>query len=226
MSPTLHNVLVTFIALIYVFGIVALMDFFVKKGFPQDLSRKVVHIAAGSWLLFWLIYDNSHWTKYLNITPSFIWTILLLQKGFFAKSDDKAVLTMTRNGDRRELLKGPLYFTLVMNLLGTIFYYSPVSLIAMGFLAFGDGLAPVIGTRFGKHKYFILSAKSIEGSIAFFVFGLFGAIFFSWLFFKEVNYNFILTAAFVATIVEGVSPKDLDNILIPLSIFLLSIFFF
>lgn len=33
---------------------------------------------------------------------------------------------MTRTGDRRELLKGPLYFTLVMNIMG--------ALLSMGFL--------------------------------------------------------------------------------------------
>jgi len=147
LSPMLFNILITIVSLVYVFGVVALMDLAVRKGFPQDLSRKVVHVAAGSWLIFWLVYDSSHWTKYLNITAAFIWTILLLLKGFTAKQDDQAVKTMTRTGDRKELLRGPLYFTLVMNLLGTVFYSTPFALTAMGFLTWGDGLAPVVGTR-------------------------------------------------------------------------------
>lgn len=202
------------------------MDLAVKKGFPQDLSRKVVHVAAGSWLIFWLAYDSSHWTKYLNITAAFIWTILLLVKGFTAKPDDKAVKTMTRTGDRRELLRGPLYFTLVMDLLGTVFYSTPFALTAMGFLTWGDGLAPVVGSRYGKHAYKVFSNKTIEGSITFFVLGLAGAVLFNMLFGKSINLEFMLLCAVVATIVEGISPRDLDNILIPLTIYLLYLFYY
>ncbi len=221
MSPMLFNILITIVSLVYVFGVVALMDLAVRKGFPQDLSRKVVHVAAGSWLIFWLVYDSSHWTKYLNITAAFIWTILLLLKGFTAKQDDQAVKTMTRTGDRKELLRGPLYFTLVMNLLGTVFYSTPFALTAMGFLTWGDGLAPVVGTRYGKHSYKVFSKKTIEGSITFFVFGLTGAVLFNILFGQTTNFEFMLLCAVVATTVEGISPKDFDNIFIPLSIYLL-----
>lgn len=221
LSPMLFNILITIVSLVYVFGVVAIMDLAVKKGFPQDLSRKVVHVAAGSWLIFWLVYDSSHWTKYLNITAAFIWTILLLLKGFTAKPDDQAVKTMTRTGDRKELLRGPLYFTLVMNLLGTVFYSTPFALTAMGFLTWGDGLAPVVGTRYGKHSYRVFSNKTIEGSVTFFVFGLTGAVLFNMLFGQTINLEFILLCAVVATIVEGISPKDFDNIFIPLSIYLL-----
>ena len=217
----LFNILITIVSLVYVFGVVAIMDLAVKKGFPQDLSRKVVHVAAGSWLIFWLVYDSSHWTKYLNITAAFIWTILLLLKGFTAKPDDQAVKTMTRTGDRKELLRGPLYFTLVMNLLGTVFYSTPFALTAMGFLTWGDGLAPVVGTRYGKLSYKVFSTKTIEGSITFFVFGLTGAVLFNTLFSQTINLEFMLLCAVIATIVEGISPKDFDNIFIPLSIYLL-----
>ncbi len=217
MNPVFQNIVVTLGGLVYVFGIVAIMDLAVKKGFPQDLSRKVVHITAGSWLIFWPLYNPDHWTKYLNITPALIWTMLLLIKGFTAKPDDQAVKTMTRTGDRRELLKGPLYFTLVMNIMGTLFFYSPGALSSMGFLGWGDGLAPVFGKRFGKHKYHIFSDKTVEGSIAFFFFGFFGALFFNLLFFGQINISLLITTALITTIIEGFSPKDIDNILIPLS---------
>lgn len=217
MSPVLQNILVTVLGLIYVFSIVGIMDFAVKKGFPQDISRKIVHIAAGSWLIFWQLYDVTHWTKYLNITPALIWTVLLLLKGFTAKPDDQAVKTMTRTGDRRELLRGPLYFTLVMNVMGTVFFYSVGAITSMGFLGWGDGLAPVFGKRFGKHKYHLLAEKTIEGSIAFFVFGFIGAALFSLLFFGRFDLSFLLICSTVTTIVEGISPKDFDNLLIPLA---------
>ena len=227
MSPLFHNVLITVAGLVYVFSIVGIMDVLVKKkNFPQDISRKIVHIAAGSWLIFWAFYDDTHWSKYFNIAPASIWTILLFVKGFTAKPDDEAVKTMTRTGDRKELLKGPLYFTLVMNIMGTLFYKTPLALTSMGFLGWGDGLAPVFGKRFGKHKYKIFSEKTVEGSAAFFIFGLLGAWFFNILFYSEVSFNNILITAVVLTIIEALSPKDLDNILIPLVAVVLYSFIF
>lgn len=217
MNPLIHNSLITLIAVLYVFSVVGIMDYAVKKGFPKDISRKIVHIAAGSWMIFWPLYDQSDWTKYFNITPALIWTVLLLIKGTTASPDDKAVKTMTRTGDRNELLKGPLYFTMIMNIMGTVYFFSPVALTSMGFLGWGDGLAPIFGKRYGKHKYKILVEKSFEGSIAFFFFGSIAALVFHFLFSYTINIQLILICAVVTTFIEAISPKDLDNILIPLS---------
>jgi len=226
MSPVLNNILITVLSLVYVFSVVGIMDFAVKKGFPQDISRKIVHIAAGSWIVFWLLYDPSHWTKYLNIVPALIWTLLLLIKGFTAKPDDEAVKTMTRTGDRKELLRGPLYFTIVMNVMGTLFFYSPLAMTTMGLLGWGDGLAPLFGKKFGKHKFNLVSEKSIEGSISFFIFGIAAAIGFNLLLVGSVIWFNVLICAVVVTIVEALSPKDLDNLLIPITCLILYVFIF
>ncbi len=217
MDPVVQNILVTLLALVYVFSVVGIMDFAVKRGFSQDMSRKVVHIAAGTWLIFWPLYDQFHWTKYLNITPALIWSALLLIKGLTAKPDDKAVKTMTRTGNRSELLKGPLFFTIVMNIMGTFFFYTPAALTSMGFLGWGDGLAPVIGKKLGKHKFSFLTEKSIEGSAAFFIFGLVAAIVFNLIFFQKIDILLLIICASLTTLIEAFSPKDVDNILIPLS---------
>lgn len=217
MEPTLFNVIISILSLVYVFAVVGVMDKLVKKGFPSDISRKIVHIAAGSWVVFWAFYNNSYSSKYLNILPALVWFILLLQKGFFAKPDDEAVKTMTRTGDRSELLRGPLYFTIIMMIMGTVYYSSSAAIITMGFLGWGDGLAPIFGKRFGTIKYKIYVEKSIQGSIAFFVFGFLGTILFHVILGYPINFSLVLLTGVVATIVEAISPKDLDNFLIPLA---------
>ncbi len=218
MSPVIYNSIISILSIVYVFSVVAIMDRFVKKGFPQDFSRKVVHIAAGSWIFFWAFYDSSHWSKYFNIAPALIWSMLLFQKGFFAKPNDEAVKTMTRNNDRKELLKGPLDFTLVMNLMGTVFYNTTLSVTAMAYLGWGDGIAPVFGKKFGKHKFNVFAEKSLEGSISFFVFGLAASVLFNCFLFGDIRLNQLIISGIVATVVEAISPKDVDNILIPLAI--------
>ncbi|MCF8240287.1 MAG: hypothetical protein K9J16_02800 [Melioribacteraceae bacterium] len=217
MSPALYNIIIAICSVVYVFAVVAVMDFLVRKGFPKDISRKVVHIAAGSWLVFWLLFDQTHWTKYLNVLPAFIWTVLLIVKGLTASPDDDAVKTMTRTGDRNELLRGPLYFTIVMNIMGTFYFNTALAATAMGFLGWGDGLAPVFGQKFGKHKYKIVTEKSIEGSLAFIVFGTLAAMLFNYIIIGYVDVSLILLCAAATTFAEAVSPRDLDNFLIPLA---------
>jgi dolichol kinase len=151
--------------------------------------------------------------------------ILLFQKGFFAEPDDEAVKTMTRTGDRKELLRGPLYFTIVMNILGTVFFLSPAAAVTMGILGWGDGLAPYFGKKYGKHTYNFVTRKSVEGSIAFLVFGFLGAVLFSLIIFGELKLVFLLISLFASVLVEALSPGDLDNILIPLTCMIISIFF-
>jgi dolichol kinase len=198
------------------------MDYLVSNhGLPRDISRKITHICAGSVIVFLPLYIDGHWSQYLNVAIFVVWTLLLVQKGLFAAADDQAVKTMTRTGDKRELLKGTLYFVVVAIICGTIYYKRPEGVLAMAVLGWGDGLAPVIGTRYGKMKYHILSDKSIEGSLAFFVGSVAAGLFFMKLILPEsfdpLN---IVVVSLIATIVEGVSPKEVDNLTIPLAVIL------
>ncbi len=220
LSPLWNNALIAFIMVVYVFGLVALLDFCVANlGLAPDLSRKITHIGAGCLVLFLALFDDSDWTKYLNITILVIWFALLIQKGLFADPNDEAVKTMTRTGDRAELLRGPLYFVIISIICATVFYKTFAGVVAMGFLTFGDGLAPVVGMRIGKLKYQILSPKSIEGTLTMLVAGVLGATLFVWVVVpQELNLSRIAVLGIVATIAEGISPKEIDNFLIPIAV--------
>jgi dolichol kinase len=219
-----HNVLVMLLTFVYVFSVPPLMDWLVTNhGLPRDISRKITHICAGSVIVFLPLFRDGDWSHYLNITVFAVWTILLIQKGLFAADDDQAVKTMTRTGDKRELLKGTLYFVIVAMICGTIFYKQPAGVLAMAMLGWGDGLAPIVGTRLGKIKYKILCEKSVEGSLAFLVGSLAAGLFFIHLIVPEAfNPGKIAMIAVAATIVEGISPKEVDNILIPATVIALS----
>lgn len=220
LDPLMSNVVVTVFTFIYVFGVVALMDKMVSSyGLPQDISRKITHIAAGSLVAFWALYSDGHWSQYLNISVYVLWIILLTMKGLFADENDDAVKTMTRTGDRRELLRGPLFFVLVGTLCGTYYYKSFEGIMAMAALGWGDGIAPIIGTRYGKMKYKILSQKSVEGSASVFLASLAAGCFFVWLILPG-SYDFtrIATLALIATVAEGISPKEVDNFIIPAAV--------
>ncbi|GAB1545203.1 phosphatidate cytidylyltransferase [Scytonema sp. NUACC21] len=219
-SPLLENLGVTVLTFVYVFGLLALLNLCVIRfGLPQDISRKIVHIGAGSLIGFLFLYDDTHWSKYLNVTVFVVWIVLLVQKGLFASPDDEAVKTMTRTGDRGELLKGPLYFVIVGALCGTLLYKTFPGIVAMATLGWGDGIAPMVGSRFGKIKYAILSHKTLEGSLSMFVFAFAASVFFVWLLLPEqLNFMRIFLLSLIATVAEGCSPKEVDNILIPVAV--------
>ncbi len=215
-----HNALVTLLTFVYVFSVPPLMDYLVTNhALPRDISRKITHICAGSAIVFLPLFIDTGWSHYLNITVFAVWTVLLIQKGLFAADDDQAVKTMTRTGDKRELLKGTLYFVIVAMICGTLYYKQFPGVLAMAILGWGDGLAPIIGTRYGKLKYRVLSDKSVEGSLAFLVGSIFAGLFFVWLIVPELfDAGKIVTIAFIATVVEGVSPKEVDNLTIPFAV--------
>lgn len=220
LPPLYNNLLAALLTVIYVFSLVALMEVFVTRfGLARDLSRKITHIGAGMIIAFLPLFDDSHWSKYLNVSIFVIWIVLLVQKGLFADVNDEAVKTMTRTGDRRELLKGPLYFVIVATICGTLFYKTFEGVLAMSILGWGDGMAPVIGSRYGKIKYQILSPKSVEGSLTMFVSALVASLLLvQFIVPQEYNFNRILILSAIATVAEGVSPKEFDNFIIPLAV--------
>ena len=217
MNPFIQNIIVTALTFIYVFGLVAVMNFCVSRvNLPQDISRKVTHIGAGSLIGFLALYNDLHWSKYLNVTIFVVWIILLIQKGLFASDEDEAVKTMTRNGDKSELLKGPLYFVIVATICGTLFYKTFPGIMAIATLGWGDGIAPIVGSRYGRLKYEVLSNKSVEGSLSMLIAAFAASTFFVWLIIPtELNILRIFLLCVVATVIEACSPKEIDNILIP-----------
>ncbi len=221
-----HNALVTLLTFIYVFSVPPLMDYFVtSRGLSRDISRKIVHICAGSVIIFLPLFQDGHWTQYLNVLVFVVWALLLVQKGLFAADDDQAVKTMTRTGDKRELLRGTLYFVVAATICGTVFYKEFSGVLAMAVLGWGDGLAPIFGMKLGKMKYRVFCEKTIEGSLAFFAGSALAGLFFVWLIVPSAfNPAAILLIALVATILEGMSPREVDNILIPLTVIVLAVF--
>ena len=222
-SALLWNAVVGVVEVIYIFVVIGIMDKLVTKGFPSDLSRKVIHIAAGSYVIFWPLYDPTHWSKAFCVLMPMIWVLLFLSKGLANNREDQAVKTMTRTGNPRELLRGPLMFALVMVILGLTLFNHMSAVIALGMLTWGDGLAPYFGGKYGKKRYRIWGQeKSYVGSLTVILAGFIGSLLMVWITGTGTGLAVGLVAllAFVAMIVEAISPRDLDNLLIPGSVLL------
>lgn len=161
--------------IVYVKAVIGFCGFCVRRGYlAPRISRKMIHIAAGSWVIFWPLFDQDHWTWKLNVVVPFMYSIQLLVKGIFLKdSSDVDVQTMSRTGSPRELLNGPLCFTLAMTLVGLRLFRTQLGVVVMACLGFGDGMAPLVGHYFPFWQYptfpFSGDTKTMSGSVGCFV---------------------------------------------------------
>ncbi|MDR3138433.1 MAG: phosphatidate cytidylyltransferase [Treponema sp.] len=115
----------------------------------------------------------------------------------------------SRSRDKGRFVLGPITLG-IGALLALLLYPSPAASIAIYALAFGDGLAGLVGKLFGRIRPAFLCGKSIEGSAACFLAVLFIAYQISG------NYFTALIAAATATLVEALPLEDYDNLALPL----------
>ncbi|MED6126478.1 hypothetical protein PIB30_078914 [Stylosanthes scabra] len=136
--------------------------------FDQKLNRKLVHISIGlAFMLCWPLYSSDGWGPILASVIPGINIIRMLVIGLGIYKDEATVKSMSRFGDYRELLKGPLYYATTITLASIIYWRtSPISIAAICNLCAGDGLADIVGRRFGNKKIPYNRNKSYAGSIA------------------------------------------------------------
>ena len=81
---------------------------------------------------------------------------------------------MTRTGDPAELLRGPLYYVIVLFTVTALYWRdSPVGLIVTSLMCGGDGLADIFGRRYGGNNPLPWNnEKSWAGTMAMFVGGV------------------------------------------------------
>jgi dolichol kinase len=209
---------------------------------PIYISRKVIHIfAAPIFLISWLLFSGDYYSRYFAAVVPILFIILFIAIGTGMLKNEEFVNTMSREGKPSELLKGTLFYAIIMLISCIFFWYVPVdatlqpnfavfvptAIIIFGPLAGGDGFADLIGRRFGKRKFHIFAEKSLLGTLSMFVFSLLatlGLLFVFWLvldpIWASVNVSTlivpILVVCLVCTIIEVFSPKNLDNLLVPL----------
>ncbi|MHA1508443.1 MAG: hypothetical protein ACTSO6_07060, partial [Promethearchaeota archaeon] len=141
--------------------------------------------------------------------------------------NESFVASMSRSGDPRELLQGTLYYSIVMVLMTFFFFYVPTSgvsnanptaLLIIGCVSGGDGLADIIGRKFGGEKKFGIkgSEKTIIGSIGMLGGSILVSSILVLIFSLEVPTFNIVTL--ILPIIVALSPKGTDNFTVFLAV--------
>ncbi|XP_004496158.1 probable phytol kinase 1, chloroplastic isoform X1 [Cicer arietinum] len=213
-------------------------DFTRKNILNQGLSRKLVHILSGLlFLVSWPIFSNSPKARYFAAFVPLVNFLRLLVNGLSLTSDQGLIKSVTRKGDPKELLRGPLYYVVILMLCAVVFWRdSPIGVVSLAMMCGGDGVADIIGRRYGSMKIPYNQKKSWAGSISMLIFGFLVSIgmlyYYSAL--GHVQFDWwnivprVALVSIVATVVESLPITDVvdDNISVPLATIAVAFFTF
>ena len=222
------NLLALIITFIVALAWLRINDFLAEKGVLEShLSRKIIHIGTGPlFVLCWLLFNNSAINRYLAAFVPLAFTLQFLLIGTGVIKDEASVKAMSRSGDRREILRGPLFYGIIFVFL-TIIYWksSPIGIVGLMLMCGGDGLADIFGRKWGASKLPWNKGKSLAGSIGMLLGGWIFSILIVWIFIANgifmVSINSYLIPitiiSIICTLVESLPIKDVDNITVTLS---------
>jgi len=117
----------------------------------------------------------------------------------------------SRDKDRAGFVLGPVTLGLGA-MVALLLYPEPSASIAIYALAFGDGLAALVGRVVGGPRIPFLQGKTFSGSLS-----CFGAVFVIALHVSGRPVESLIIAG-VATVLEGVPTGNFDNIIIPFGV--------
>ena len=145
-----------------------------KNMLERKLSRKLIHTSCGPFfMLTWPLFSSAPEAKFFAAAVPLLQGIRLAAIGSGVVKNENAVRAVSREGDRSELLRGPLFYTGVMVVTTALFWRSsPSGVAALSLMCGGDGLADIVGRRLGKgNKLWFNENKSAAGSAAMFIGG-------------------------------------------------------
>ena len=200
------------VLLVYIYvAILLIVSEKILDKYPEG-SRKFLHIMTGNIAFLLPVFVTKEVMAFLAAGPFILFTFLMSPYTPIKKIRGKT--SAAGHG------MGLVYYSITWTILAYLFFDNMV-VIAIGILSmsYGDGLASVIGIKFGKKKYKVLGdEKSYVGSFSMFIFTFITMI--VALFYYNINVTFyvilvLLFIAFIASIVEGLTPKGLDNLTVP-----------
>jgi len=220
-----QDIVATLITFAVALAWLRLMDALAARGvFEQAISRKLIHIGTGPiFVLCWPLFSPQPAARFLAALVPLAITAQFVLVGAGVIKDPAAVKAMSRTGDRREILRGPLYYGIVFVVCTLAFWRtSPVGILALMLMCGGDGLADLVGRKWGTAKLPFNAAKSWAGSAAMliggFAFGFaFVVLFNAWEVFDPAlslpgaAWKTAVIAV-AATVVEALPLRDVDNL--------------
>ncbi|MDR3161698.1 MAG: phosphatidate cytidylyltransferase [Spirochaetaceae bacterium] len=181
------------------------------KELRTELVRKSLHVLIA--LVPLLAGINRPLTIALLLGGSLLYSLLELLRlsGFPVPVISTLTALASRRRDQGHFVRGPV--TLGAGALLALLLYPPqAASIAVYTLAFGDGIASLVGKTAGRIRPSFLLGKSVEGSLACFTVSFIAA------YRVSLNCRIALLAAMTGTLVDIFPLGDYDNLVMPLAV--------
>ncbi|MGC9554817.1 MAG: diacylglycerol/polyprenol kinase family protein [Thermoplasmatota archaeon] len=200
------------LGVIAVYAYVAVLLFVSEKvlrRYPLG-SRKFLHIMVGNVLFILPLFEQA-WVMSLVAAAPFILLTFLVSP----YSPLKIVSSTSAAGHGL----GLVYYAISWTVLAW-FFFDRLEVIAVGIVAmsYGDGLASLVGIKFGRRRYNICGdIKSVVGSLTMLLATMgvaaIALAYYHWFHGAALPPWYVLPAvAAVATLAEGITPRGLDNL--------------
>ena len=191
---------------------VLLISFLCKRYYPEkeELSRKVIHIGTGPVILLAWLFDIP---KNIAFFSAFFITIAL------AVNYQYRLLPTIEDIERKSL--GTIAYGISITLLLLLFWPRYPLSISIGVLsmAFGDGLAGLIGKSINSPKWLVLGqTKSIAGTFTMATVVAMTTAIISSINNLSIQPLDIIIISIIATVLEQISPWGIDNITVPIGV--------
>ncbi|HEU4914371.1 MAG TPA: hypothetical protein VFT16_03115 [Candidatus Saccharimonadales bacterium] len=201
--------LATIIVVLVTFCILVFSEWLSRsKEIHAELTRKLVHVAVGTFVAFWPFFLS--WRQIQMLSLAFFVVVALSVKFNVFRSIHAVKRNMT----------GELLFAIVIGLLALISTSEWVFMAAMLHLSIADGLAAVIGVGWGDNNSYKVfgRTKSIAGSGAFLISSFCILLVYMLAADSTTSFLTLLWLPFVATAAENVAVQGTDNIVMPMLI--------
>ena len=183
----------------------------------KEASRKFIHIMLGNWwIIAMFFFDN---VIYASFVPA---TFVIINYISYKK---QIISVMERENNEKEGL-GTVYYALSLLVLSIISFgilnKPEIGLVPCLVMAYGDGLAAIIGKAVKSKKYEIgNSQKTIAGSLTMFIVTVLAVFIYLTYMQNPAAAFYAIIIGILITIVEAISIKGLDNLTVPICTLLL-----
>lgn len=177
-----------------------------KHWFANEFGRKFVHVTVGSFVAFWPFYLSWGQIRFMSIAFLAVVFVSTRLKVF------RAIHSVQRP------TFGELCFAATVGLLTYVTQSKGVYAVAILQMSLADGMAAIVGTRFGRdNKYHLWGhIKSIAGTTTFIIISVLLLVGFNVYGPGHLSIPIIALIALGAGMLENISPLGLDNLVVPL----------
>lgn len=186
-----------------------------------DQPRKLLHVLTGGIVFFWWTFDTREVMAGLAAFPFVVLLLLATPKSPLPLLRRGPLGLTSAEGHSYGLVMYAMSWTLIAYFMFDNILAASIAIAAM---SFGDGMAEVVGRRYGRTVY--LKGRTVEGSFAAFTFATISIALLIWFYSDVVGRTnalpelwllFAVAVGAFVCVLEAITPGSIDNLVVPLA---------